>query len=226
MDDQAWLCQAVILSHDTPQENPTHLLAKNHLQPRPLSTVPAREYGDHHHQEAMALDWALAAEGCQLCHQSCNPLDPRGKVEVWSTEDNLAKNCGSKNEEYEWQLGHYPEAGQWQTGLEELRCCPIRQLMWQVVMTYAFTYQRCPSWHAILGSSQVKWGNPTFLTSELTGNLCLCSSLQIPCPSQLLQIYCTLNISLAFSGTHINMCHVSCFHMFQIMNDSMCWLDC
>ena len=36
-----------------------HLLAKNHLQPCPLSTVPARGYGDHHHQEAMALDWAL-----------------------------------------------------------------------------------------------------------------------------------------------------------------------
>ena len=30
-------------------------------------------------------------KGCQLHHQSCNPLDPRGKAEAWSTEDNLAK---------------------------------------------------------------------------------------------------------------------------------------
>ena len=82
-----------------------HLLAKNHLQPCPLSTVPARAYGDHHHQEVMALDWACAAQGCQLNYQSCNPLDPRGKSEVWSTEDNLAKNCGSGNEEDEQQLG-------------------------------------------------------------------------------------------------------------------------
>ena len=30
------------------------------------------------HQEAMALDWARAVQGCQLHHQSCHPLDPRG----------------------------------------------------------------------------------------------------------------------------------------------------
>ena len=45
-------------------------------------------------------------------HQSCNPLETRGKAEVWSTEDNLVKNCGSRNEEDELQLGHHPEAGQ------------------------------------------------------------------------------------------------------------------
>ena len=100
VDDRAWPCQAVDLSHDKPQENPTHLLAKNHPQLWPLSTVPARGYyGDHHDQEAMALDWARAAQGCQLHHQSCNPLDPRGKAEAWLTEDNLAKKCGSGNEE-------------------------------------------------------------------------------------------------------------------------------
>ena len=89
-----------------------HLLAKNHFQSRPLSMVPARGYGDHHHQEAMALDWVHAAQGCQLHHLSCNPLDPRGKAEAWSSEDNLAKNCGTRNEEHEPQLGHHPEAGQ------------------------------------------------------------------------------------------------------------------
>ena len=44
-----------------------------------------------HHKETMALDWVRSAQGCQLHHQSCNPLDPRGKAEAWSTEDNLAK---------------------------------------------------------------------------------------------------------------------------------------
>ena len=29
MDDRAWPCQAVIVLHDKPQENPMHLLAKN-----------------------------------------------------------------------------------------------------------------------------------------------------------------------------------------------------
>ena len=114
--------------------HPARLLAKNHLQPWPLSTVPARGCGDHHHQEAMTLDWARDAQGCQLHHQSCNPLDARGKAEVWSTEDNLATNCESRNEELEPQPGHHPEAGQWQTGVEELRCCPVRQLAWRVVM--------------------------------------------------------------------------------------------
>ena len=57
------------------------------------------------------LDWTRAAQWCQLHHQSCNPLDPRGKAKAWSTEDNLAKNCGSGNEEHEPQLGHHPEAG-------------------------------------------------------------------------------------------------------------------
>ena len=38
-------------------------------------------------------------------HQSCNPLDPRGKAEEWSTEDNLANNCGSGNEELETTAG-------------------------------------------------------------------------------------------------------------------------
>ena len=41
-----------------------------------------------------------------------NPRDPREKLEAWSTEDNLVKNCGSGNEEDEAQLGHHPEAGQ------------------------------------------------------------------------------------------------------------------
>ena len=93
-------------------ENLTHLLAMNHLQPLPPSTAPAGGYGDHHNQEAMVLDWARAAQGCQLHHQGCNPLDPRGKAEAWSTKDNLAKNCGSGNEEHEPQLRNHPEAGQ------------------------------------------------------------------------------------------------------------------
>ena len=81
--------------------------------------MSAKGYGDRHHQEAMALDWAHAALGCQLHHHSCNPLDPRGKAEPWSTKDNLAKNCGSGNEEDEPQLGHQSEAGQWQTGVND-----------------------------------------------------------------------------------------------------------
>ena len=117
------------------QENSAHRLAENHLQPWPLSTVPARGYGDNYHQEATALDWAHFAQGWQLHHQSCNPPDPRGKVEAWSIEDNLVKNCGSRDQEHEPQLGHHPEAGQWQTGAEELRCCPIHWLAWWVVMT-------------------------------------------------------------------------------------------
>ena len=107
---------------------------KNHLRPWPLSTVPATGYGTYRHQEAMALDWARAAQRCQLHHQSCNPLDPRRKAEAWSTEGNLAKNCGNGNEEDEPHPGHHPEAGQWQAGLEELRCYPIRQLAWRAMM--------------------------------------------------------------------------------------------
>ena len=38
-------------------------------------------------------------------------MGPRGKAEAWSTEDNLAKNCGSGNENDEPQLGHQPAAG-------------------------------------------------------------------------------------------------------------------
>ena len=61
-------------------------------------------------------------------------LEPRVKAEAWSTEDNLAKNCRSGTEEHEPQLGYHPEAGQWQTGVEELRCRLIRQLAWRVVI--------------------------------------------------------------------------------------------
>ena len=60
----------------------------------------------------MTLDWACAAQECQLHHQSYNPLDPRPKAEAWLTEDNLAKNCGSGNEEDEPQLGYHPETSQ------------------------------------------------------------------------------------------------------------------
>ena len=81
-----------------------------------------------------AMHLCCAAQGCLFHHQSCNPLDPRGKAEAWLTKDILVKNCGSGNEEDEPQLGHHPEAGQWQTGVEELRCCLIRQLAWWVVM--------------------------------------------------------------------------------------------
>ena len=79
-DDRAWPCQAVVLSHDKPQENPTHLLTKNRLQPWPLGMVPARGYGDH--QEAMALAWACAAQGCRLHHkmQSTGPQRESGSV--------------------------------------------------------------------------------------------------------------------------------------------------
>ena len=82
----------------------------------------------------MALDWAHTAQGCQPHRQSYNPLDLRGKGETWLTEDNLAKNCGSRNEENEPQLGHHPEAGQWQKGVDELHCCLTCQQAWQIVM--------------------------------------------------------------------------------------------
>ena len=54
--------------------------------------MPARGYGDYHQQKVVALEWACAAQGCQLHHQSCNILDPRGKAEAGSPEDSLAKN--------------------------------------------------------------------------------------------------------------------------------------
>ena len=60
----------------------------------------------------MALSWACVVQGCRLHHKSCSSLDPVGKAEVWLTEDNLAKNSGSGNEEDTPQLGHHPEAGQ------------------------------------------------------------------------------------------------------------------
>ena len=63
------------------------------------------------------LDWTRAAQWCQLHHQSCNPLDPRGKAKAWSTEDNLAKNCGSGNKGHEPQLGYHPETGQRDRGV-------------------------------------------------------------------------------------------------------------
>ena len=44
--------------------------------------------------------------------KGCNPLDPREKAEAWLTEDNLAENLGSENEEHKPELGHHPEAGQ------------------------------------------------------------------------------------------------------------------
>ena len=46
------------------------------------------------------------------------------------------QGTGSGNEEDELQLGHHPGAGQWQTGVEDLRCCPIRQLAWWVAVSY------------------------------------------------------------------------------------------
>ena len=55
---------------------------------------------------------------------------------VLVSKDNLGKNCGSGNEEHEPQMGHHPEVGQWQTGVEELCCCPILQLVWRVVMKW------------------------------------------------------------------------------------------
>ena len=74
--------------------------------------MPARGCEDHHRLEVMVLDWAGAVQGCQLHHQSCNPVDLRGKVEAWSTEENPVENCGGRNEEHEPHLGHHPEAGQ------------------------------------------------------------------------------------------------------------------
>ena len=107
-------------------------MAKNHLQLWPLSTMPARE-------TIITRKWwcwigHVLHKGCQLHHQSCNPLDPRGKAEAWWTEDNRVKNYGSGNEEHERELGHHPEAGQWHTGVEELRCWTVRQLAWWVIM--------------------------------------------------------------------------------------------
>ena len=59
------------------------------LQPCPITpgfgdNIPAISsslcclHGDHHHQEAMALDWARAARVFQLYHQNCDWLDSRG----------------------------------------------------------------------------------------------------------------------------------------------------
>ena len=59
----------------------------------------------------LALHWARAAQGCQLCHQSCSALDSKGKAEEWSTKDNLAKASGSGNEDHEPHLGYHPDAG-------------------------------------------------------------------------------------------------------------------
>ena len=59
-----------------------------------------------------------------------HPLDPRGKAGEWSTEDNLAKNCGSGTEEHEPQLGA-PSWG-W----------PVTDRVWRSFVTALYA-----SWH-------------------------------------------------------------------------------
>ena len=71
-------------------------------------------------------DWGLLRATVVTWGRKDTEWESAQKVRL--TEDNLAKNCGSGNEEHEPQLGHHPEAGQWQTWVEELRCCPICQL--------------------------------------------------------------------------------------------------
>ena len=109
-----------------------HLLAKKHLQPGLLSKVPARWYGDYHHQKLMALDWAWAAQGCQLHHQSCNPTDPRGAAEVQSTEDNWRRTVEAEMRtlSHNWA----PSRG-WPVRdmVEEHPHCPVHLLVWWAV---------------------------------------------------------------------------------------------
>ena len=86
-------------------------------------------------------------------------------------------SSGSRNEEHEPQLGHHPEAGQWQTGVEELRCCLICQQVWRVVIMMMNTVKNlCRFWYCdssvpqILSSTQYKNTSKTFCagTSLLT----------------------------------------------------------
>ena len=53
----------------------------------------------------------------------------------------------------EQQLGHHPKAGQWQTGVEELCCCPICKLAWWVVRNeWMNLYTSYPTnWYINLG---------------------------------------------------------------------------
>ena len=81
---------------------------------------------------------------------------------VWSTEDSLAKNCGSGTEEHEPQLGHHPEASQWQTGVKELSCCPVCQPAWQVVMMMKIPHF---AWTAVL------FTHTNFIGSRVYGSL-------------------------------------------------------
>ena len=74
---------------------------------------------------------------------------------------------GSGNDEHEPQLGRHPEAGQWQTGVEELCCCCIRQLAWRVVTNEWITY------HEVLTSrGSTMWLKIQLLTdgSETVGS--------------------------------------------------------
>ena len=82
--------QTLHLSYNIPSQNPTHLLAQNHLQQEATQHNPARRYAIHLQEAKMDLDRPCTQNGKQRNSKSRSALDPRGQKEEGEAKDDMA----------------------------------------------------------------------------------------------------------------------------------------
>ncbi|XP_072884908.1 uncharacterized protein [Hemitrygon akajei] len=111
-----------------PPEDPLYLLAGKDLQACPAPSVLPRGHAHNHREETLEVGWARDEKRGQLHHQDSTSSDPCRVEETRENKDDLAPYCRGRNEDPELHLRNNRDDGEGETEMEDLHCCPKRQM--------------------------------------------------------------------------------------------------
>ncbi|KAL9978598.1 hypothetical protein ACROYT_G016133 [Oculina patagonica] len=82
---------------------------------------------DYYYATALEVDWPCHPKGKRIHHKDSTILHTRRKAQAWQAQEYMATYSRDRIEGLKPKLEHHPTAGQRQTAVEDLCCCPTCQ---------------------------------------------------------------------------------------------------
>ncbi|KAL9983298.1 hypothetical protein ACROYT_G005445 [Oculina patagonica] len=119
--------EAVNLPYQKSAKNTSHLLASNNFQQGSTFAVQTGGHGYYYYATALEVDWPCHPKEKRIHHKDSSILDTRRKAQAWQAQEYMATYSRDRIEGLKPKLEHHPTAGQRQTAVEDLCCCPTCQ---------------------------------------------------------------------------------------------------
>ncbi|KAL9970084.1 hypothetical protein ACROYT_G022406 [Oculina patagonica] len=116
-------------------------MASNNFQQGSTFGVQTGGHGYYYYATVLEVDWPCHPKGKRIHHKDSTILDTRRKAQGWQAKEYMTTYSRDRIEGLKPKLEHHPTAGQRQTAVEDLCCCPTCQwAQWADTMFVNFQF--------------------------------------------------------------------------------------